>query len=65
MVGDVKSVGALLLLGAAAFCGFGLAATYEPMDDPLPWRIGYGAGAFVCAAAALRVLRGRSSADSI
>lgn len=57
----MRSVLALGLLALAAFCLFGIRATYEPMDGgALGWRVGYGAAFVACTYAALRVLRGGS-----
>jgi hypothetical protein len=40
----VRILLALVLLGIAAFCGFGLLATFEPTDqNVIAFRIGYGA----------------------
>ena len=34
----------LMLLGLAAFCAFGFAATFEPIEgsQPILWRVAYG-----------------------
>lgn len=37
-----------LLLALAAFCLFGFAATYEPVDNALAWRVGYGLAIVAC-----------------
>ena len=40
----VRILFALVLLGIAGFCGFGLLATFEPLDqNVIAFRIGYGA----------------------
>jgi hypothetical protein len=39
---------AVVLLCIAAFCVFGIVATYEPIQNPTPWRIGYGLAIAAC-----------------
>lgn len=52
----MKVVLALGLLAVAAFCVFGILATFEP-GTALGWRVGYGAALVACTYAALRLLR--------
>lgn len=51
----------IVLLAVAAFCVFGFAATFEPMDSgrPLAWRIGYGVVGVACLMGAMRRARQR------
>jgi hypothetical protein len=53
-----RILGAVLLLGLAAFCLFGFMATYEYSDASrrLPWQVGYGVGALICVAGAVALL---------
>lgn len=50
---------AFALLALAAFCAFGLLATFEPARNPnaaLAWRVGYGVGLLVCLRGAWQAL---------
>jgi len=47
---------ALLVLPLLAFSAFGFLATFEPLPNPLPWRIGYAVAVLVLATAEIRLL---------
>jgi len=47
---------ALLVLPLLAFSAFGFLASFEPLPNPLPWRIGYAVAALVLAAVEIRLL---------
>jgi len=44
----MKVMLALALLALVVFCCFGLLATYEPVEQALEWRVGYGVALVVC-----------------
>ena len=54
----MRILGALLLLAVAAFCAFGLLASFEPVANALAWRIGYGV-VLVASVVGIVVLLGR------
>jgi hypothetical protein len=47
---------ALLILPLLFFAVFGFLASFEPLPNPLPWRIGYAVAALVLATAEIRLL---------
>ena len=55
----MKWILSLLLLGAFAFCVFGFLATFEPIEHPLPWRIGYGIGGLLAVLGIANLWRAR------
>ena len=57
----VKLLLALPLLALLAFCAFGFLATFEPLPNPLPWRLGYAlVGTLAAAGLARLALSGRA-----
>ena len=52
-----KAMPVLLLLGIAAFCGYGFATTYELTDDAVAWRATYGIVGAVALLVAARMLQ--------
>lgn len=48
----------LVLLAVAAFCCFGLLATFEPVENALAFRVGYGIALVACLLGVVRLLRG-------
>jgi hypothetical protein len=47
---------ALLLLPLWAFAAFGFLASFEPMPNPLPWRIAYATAVVLLSLAEIRLL---------
>ena len=55
--GGIRIALALLFLILAAFCGYGLLASFEPGNSML-WRIGYGFGALTFLSLGIRFGKG-------
>ena len=57
----------LVFLAVAAFCAFGFAASFEPLERgrQLVWRIVYGAGVFASLTSAGWTLFGRRQRDEL
>lgn len=52
----MRGLVAILCLAVAAFCAFGLVASFEPGSNALSWRIGYGVVLVACLVGAVRLL---------
>jgi hypothetical protein len=49
----------IVLMAIAAYCAYGFAATFEPLESGTPWvwRIGYGLVGVICFTGALSRIR--------
>lgn len=55
--GGMKLITGLLFVALGLYCAFGFLHSFEPTDDALVWRVGYGAAVLLCAWRASRLLR--------
>ncbi len=53
----MKLITGLLFVALGLYCALGFLHSFEPTDDAMVWRVGYGAAVLLCAWRASRLLR--------
>ncbi|MEC8495361.1 MAG: hypothetical protein VXZ39_10580 [Planctomycetota bacterium] len=53
----MKLITGLLFVALGLYCALGFLHSFEPTDDAMAWRVGYGAAVLLCAWRASRLLR--------